>query len=77
MYQAKELFEAEYLKTLLAMHQNNVTAAARAAGIHRQSFHRLMKRYSLRTRGDDGEPEPLEKPKPTPVPPLAPAGLAS
>jgi DNA-binding NtrC family response regulator len=41
-------FERLYAQQLLAKHDNNVTAAARAAGIDRKSMHRLLARCGLR-----------------------------
>jgi len=43
-----EHFERRYLDELLRRHGNNVTAAARAAGVDRVHFHRLLSRNSLR-----------------------------
>ena len=40
--------ERRYLEELLAEHGNNVSAAARAAGIDRVHFHRLLSRNGLR-----------------------------
>ena len=47
--EAKEAFEKEYLLELLRHHDYNVTAAARTAGVHRQSLHRLMRKHDIRT----------------------------
>ena len=61
--QAKKLalraFERRYLATLLEKCANNVSSAARAAGVDRSNFRRLLKMYevggrSLR-RDDDGD----------------------
>jgi two-component system response regulator GlrR len=41
-------FERRYLETLLAQHGDNVSAAARAAGVDRVYFHRLLRRVGLR-----------------------------
>ena len=41
-------FERQYLEALLGLHGNNVTAAARAAGVDRIHFHRLLSRAGLR-----------------------------
>jgi transcriptional regulator with PAS, ATPase and Fis domain len=46
-------FERRYAKALLLKHDNNVTAAARAAGIDRKSLHRLLSRCGIRAREDD------------------------
>jgi len=40
--------ERRYLEQLLVLHGNNVSAAARAAGIDRVHFHRLLSRVGLR-----------------------------
>ncbi|HEY0192562.1 MAG TPA: sigma 54-interacting transcriptional regulator, partial [Kofleriaceae bacterium] len=42
--------ERRYLEQLLVLHANNVSAAARAAGIDRVHFHRLLARAGLRGR---------------------------
>ena len=42
------LLERRYLEALLREHNNNVTAAARAAGVDRIHFHRLLSRSGLR-----------------------------
>ncbi|HEX7785910.1 MAG TPA: sigma 54-interacting transcriptional regulator, partial [Methylomirabilota bacterium] len=41
--------ESSYLRDLLARHEGNVSAAAKAAGIDRKTFHRLINKYDLRT----------------------------
>jgi len=43
-----QLFESRYLAALLAAHGGNVSAAARAAGIDRVHFYRLLGRAGLR-----------------------------
>jgi len=51
-------FERRYLEELLATHDNRVSAAARAAGVDRIYFYRLLWKHGLRTReasGRDGE----------------------
>ena len=40
--------ERRYLEQMLVIHRNNVSAAARAAGIDRAYFHRLLARVGLR-----------------------------
>ena len=40
-------FEKKYLIDLLKKHYGNVTLAAKTAGIERQSFYRLLKKYNL------------------------------
>lgn len=42
-------FEREYLHTLLARHDGNVTRSASAAGLNRSAFQRLMRKYGLRS----------------------------
>ena len=41
-------FEKSYLEDLLAKHNGNVSAAARAAGVDRKHFYRLLWRNGLR-----------------------------
>jgi transcriptional regulator of acetoin/glycerol metabolism len=43
-----QLFESRYLAQLLHAHGGNVSAAARAAGIDRVHFYRLLGRAGLR-----------------------------
>ncbi len=43
-----EHFEHRYLEQVLAAHGDNVSAAARAAGVTRIHLHRLLSRYGLR-----------------------------
>jgi two-component system response regulator HydG len=40
--------EATYLRELLERHGDNVSAAAKAAGIDRKTFHRLINKYQIR-----------------------------
>jgi len=40
--------EASYLRALLERHGDNVSAAAKAAGIDRKTFHRLINKYQIR-----------------------------
>lgn len=42
-----EDFERGYINELLEAHGGNVSAAARAAGIHRNILHRMMSRYGI------------------------------
>jgi transcriptional regulator with PAS, ATPase and Fis domain len=41
-------FEAQYLQTILERNNNNVSAAARAAGVNRVHFYRLLWKYGLK-----------------------------
>jgi DNA-binding NtrC family response regulator len=43
-------FEKRYLEELLRIHENRVSAAARAAGVDRIYFYRLLWKHGLRTR---------------------------
>jgi DNA-binding NtrC family response regulator len=43
-----QVLEASYLKELLARHEGNISAAAKAAGIDRKTFHRLLGKYQVR-----------------------------
>ena len=45
---AREGFEAAYVRRLLAQHEGNVTSAARAAGLARRSFYKILQRLGLR-----------------------------
>jgi transcriptional regulator of acetoin/glycerol metabolism len=42
------VLEASYLRDVLATHAGNVSAAAKAAGIDRKTFHRLINKYRLK-----------------------------
>ncbi len=42
------VLEASYLRELLARHDDNISAAAKAAGIDRKTFHRLINKHGLR-----------------------------
>jgi DNA-binding NtrC family response regulator len=42
------VLEASYLRQVLARHDGNISAAAKAAGIDRKTFHRLINKHSLR-----------------------------
>ncbi|HDY83065.1 MAG TPA: sigma 54-dependent Fis family transcriptional regulator [Halieaceae bacterium] len=48
--EAREMAEREYLIDLLRRHDFNVSAAAKTAGIHRQSLHRLLRKHKLSAR---------------------------
>ena len=43
-----QVLEASYLRDLLDRHGGNVSAAAKAAGIDRKTFHRLINKYQIR-----------------------------
>jgi DNA-binding NtrC family response regulator len=43
-------FERRYLEELLRLHENRVSAAARAAGVDRIYFYRLLWKHGLRQR---------------------------
>jgi DNA-binding NtrC family response regulator len=43
-----QVLEAAYLRDLLDRHDGNISAAAKAAGIDRKTFHRLINKYRLR-----------------------------
>ena len=45
---AIQAFERKYVEAIMAEHGDNVTAAARAAGLARNHFYRLLWRYGLR-----------------------------
>jgi two-component system, NtrC family, response regulator AtoC len=51
---ARDRFSREYLTALLKDFEGNVTRAAERAGIERESLHRLLKRYGIRS--DDFKP---------------------
>src|SRR5262249_21748125 len=42
------VLEAAYLKRLLERHDGNISAAAKAAGIDRKTFHRLVNKHQIR-----------------------------
>jgi DNA-binding NtrC family response regulator len=44
-----QVLEASYLRDLLARHDGNISAAAKAAGIDRKTFHRLVNKYQIRS----------------------------
>ena len=53
-------FERRYLEELVRQHENRVSAAARAAGVDRIYFYRLLWKHGLRTREATGMREPDE-----------------
>ncbi|HEV8585845.1 MAG TPA: helix-turn-helix domain-containing protein, partial [Methylomirabilota bacterium] len=42
------VLEASYLRQLLDRHQGNISAAAKAAGVDRKTFHRLVTKHRVR-----------------------------
>jgi transcriptional regulator of acetoin/glycerol metabolism len=42
------ILEASYLREMLARHGGNITVAAKAAGIDRKTFHRLVTKHGVR-----------------------------
>ncbi|MFO0723783.1 MAG: sigma 54-interacting transcriptional regulator [Myxococcota bacterium] len=48
-------FESQYIQSLLREHGNNISLAAREAGIDRKHFKDLMRKYGIDAKGDDGE----------------------
>ena len=44
-----QVLEVSYLRDLLARHGGNISAAAKAAGIDRKTFHRLINKYQIRS----------------------------
>ena len=53
-------FERRYLEELLRQHENRVSAAARAAGVDRIYFYRLLWKHGLRQREADDASTPNE-----------------
>ncbi len=43
-----QVLEVSYLRDVLARHDGNVSSSAKAAGIDRKTFHRLINKYDLR-----------------------------
>ena len=43
------VLEASYLKELLERNGGNISAAAKAAGIDRKTFHRLVNKHQIRS----------------------------
>jgi transcriptional regulator of acetoin/glycerol metabolism len=46
---ARDRVSRDYLTVLMREHEGNVTHAAQRAGMERESLHRLLKRYSIRS----------------------------
>jgi DNA-binding NtrC family response regulator len=55
---ATRAFERRYLSAQLERNGQSVSAAARAAGMDRSNFRRLLKQYQVSAAAADGEPEP-------------------
>jgi transcriptional regulator with PAS, ATPase and Fis domain len=58
---AMRAFERRYLSTLLDKNGNNVSSAARAAGLDRSNFRRLLKQYEVGDRFVSEEADEREK----------------
>jgi DNA-binding NtrC family response regulator len=54
-------FERRYLEALLRKHNDNVSAAARAAGVDRIHFYRLLWKHGLRDHNAEKQGEDVEK----------------
>jgi DNA-binding NtrC family response regulator len=54
---ALRAFERRYLMAIIERNDQNISSAAKAAGIDRSNFRRLLKQYEV---GGDGIPEPAE-----------------
>ncbi len=57
-------FDRRYLESLLEAHDNNISAAARAAGIERMSIYKMIRRLGLdktEARADEGDEEESEE----------------
>ncbi|HSD18839.1 MAG TPA: helix-turn-helix domain-containing protein, partial [Anaeromyxobacter sp.] len=46
---ARDRVSRDYLTVLMREHEGNVTHAAQRAGMERESLHRLLKRYGIRS----------------------------
>jgi hypothetical protein len=60
--QARDGFVKHYLERLYEEHLRNVSRAARASGISRESFHRLLKKLKLNGRSRSFRPKAEECP---------------
>jgi DNA-binding NtrC family response regulator len=49
-----EAFERDYLTGVLGRAHNNISQAARLAGVERMHFKRLLKKHGIRTQGGEG-----------------------
>jgi two-component system response regulator HydG len=54
---AMRAFERRYLSALLERSGNNVSSAARAAGVDRSNFRRLLKQYEVGRNPLGGQPQ--------------------
>ena len=52
---ARDRFSRDYLLALMREFEGNVTRATERAGVERESLHRLLKRFGVRS--DDFKPE--------------------
>ncbi|CAN5836822.1 hypothetical protein BH11MYX2_BH11MYX2_15330 [soil metagenome] len=50
-------FDRRYLSALLEAHDNNISAAARAAGIERMSIYKMIRRLGLDEETSSSAPE--------------------
>jgi DNA-binding NtrC family response regulator len=53
--QARDRVSRDYLAALLREFEGNVTRAAERAGVERESLHRLLKRYGVRSEDYKGK----------------------
>ena len=51
-------FDRRYLEALLEAHDNNISAAARAAGIERMSIYKMIRRLGLDKENEDSDKRP-------------------
>ena len=63
---AMRAFERRYLSALLEKSGHNVSSAARAAGVDRSNFRRLLKQYEV-VRGPVQQQQQMAKPNPEPM----------
>ena len=55
-------FDRKYLEALLEAHDNNISAAARAAGIERMSIYKMIRRLGLdKTEARTGDDDDLDE----------------
>jgi len=60
-----ESFSREYLGRVLREHAGNVTAAARASGLGRQAFQRLLRRFGMEASGYRCDPDANQEGSPS------------